>query len=253
MFVQGTPAEIEARCQDLRNGRSLLDFVGDSSKKLDKDLGPNDKDRLDQYFTSVRELETQLQRAEEWERKAKPKTAAPAPQDIKDDKQFIARIKLMFDMIRLAFESDSTRIVTLFINALGTHSIPGVQHETHSLTHHGNKPETIEELRRIEAAEFGALGTFLAGLAASKEGSATLLDRTAVLYGTCMGSANSHANSNLPVLLAGGGFRHAGHLAFDKTKNYPLPNLFVSILQRLGLEVGQFASSTGTMRGLELS
>jgi hypothetical protein len=253
MFVQGTPAEIEARCQDLRNGRSLLDFVGDSSKKLDKDLGPNDKDRLDQYFTSVRELETQLQRAEEWERRPKPKTAAPAPQDIKDDKQFIARIKLMFDMIRLAFESDSTRIVTLFINALGTHAIPGVQHETHSLTHHGNKPETIEELRRIEAAQFEALCTFLAGLAASKEGSATLLDRTAVLYGTCMGSANSHANTNLPVLLAGGGFRHAGHLAFDKTKNYPLPNLFVSILQRLGLEVGQFASSTGTMRGLELS
>jgi hypothetical protein len=80
-----------------------------------------------------------------------------------------------------------------------------------------------------------------------------LLDRTMVLYGTCMGSANSHANTNLPVLLAGGGFKHGQHLAFDTKKNYPLPNLYVSMLQRLGIEADRFASSTGTMRGLNLA
>jgi hypothetical protein len=252
MFIQGTPAEVDARCEELRLGRSLLDIVGDPARTLGTNLGPRDRDRLDQYFTGVRDLEQQLLKAEEWERKPKPKTAAPPPQDITDGKQLIARTKLMFDMVRLALESDSTRVVTLFVNALGVHAIAGVKNETHALTHHGNRPETIEELRRIEEAQFGALAHFLTGLAGAKEDGATLLDRTTVLYGTCMGSANSHANTNLPVLLAGGGFKHAGHVAFDTRKNYPLPNLFVSMLQRLGLEVDRLASSTGTMRGLGL-
>ena len=118
----------------------------------------------------------------------------------------------MFDMIRLALETDSTRLVTLFINTLGVATdIPGVEHETHTLTHHGNRPETLAELRTIEAAQFQALAGLLAGLKGTKEGGETLLDRTMVLYGTCMGSANAHSNVNLPVLLAGGGFKHAGH------------------------------------------
>lgn len=251
MFVQGTPAEIEARIADLRLGRSLLDFVDGSARSLKRDLGPGDRDRLDQYFTSVRELEVQLQQAEAWERKPKPKPTAPQPKDIDDPKALIARTALMLDTVRLALESDSTRIVTLFINALGTHAIPGVRHETHTLTHHGNKPETIEELKKIESAQFRVLADFFKGLTASKENGTPLLDRTAVLYGSCLGSANSHSNVNLPILIAGGGFKHRGHLAFDARKNYPLPNLFVTLLQRLGVEVDRFASSTGTLRGLE--
>ena len=121
------------------------------------------------------------------------------------------------------------------------------------MTHHGNRPEALDQLFKIESAQLKALNAFLAGLDKVKEGGESLLDRTMVLYGTPMGSANSHANTNLPVLLAGGGFKHAGHLAFDTKKNYPLPNLYVSMLQRLGLEIDRFASSTGTMRGLELA
>lgn len=251
MFVQGTATEVNARLNDLQKGKSVLDFVNDSAKRLQKDLGPKDRERLDQYFTSVRALESQLHESAEWEKKPKPVVKVPEPKDA-EMSQLVASSKLMFDMIRLALETDSTRLVTLFISTLGLKTdIPGVEHETHTLTHHGNRPETLAELRRIEEAQFKALAGLLAGLKGAKEGGQTLLDRTMVLYGTCMGSANAHSNVNLPVLLAGGGFRHAGLLAFDTTKNYPLANLYVSMLQRLGIEADKFASGTGTLRGLE--
>ena len=103
-------------------------------------------------------------------------------------------------------------------------------------------------LRRIEEAHFQALAEFFHDLKGSREQGIPLLERTACLYGANMGSANAHSNVNLPMLLAGGGFKHAGLLGFDTHKNYPLANLYVSMLQRLGLEIDKFASSTGTMR-----
>jgi hypothetical protein len=111
----------------------------------------------------------------------------------------------------------------------------------------------LAELRGKEEPQFDVLNAFLTSLKESKEEGQSLLDRTMVLYGTCMGSANSHSNVNLPVLLAGGGFRHGQHLAFDTENNYPLSNLYVSMLQRLGLPVEQFSTGTATMRGLELA
>jgi hypothetical protein len=252
MFVQGTPAEIDARVNDLRVGRSVLDFVNDSAKSLQRDLGPRDRERLDQYFTSVRELETQLVEAEAWEHRPKPQVAAPEPKDVADKNQLVQMLAQMFGVVRLAFETDSTRLVTVFINPFSmVPAIDGVTHETHSITHHGNRPETLAELALIEAAHFRALDELLTGFKTAQEQGSTLLDRTQVLFGSCMGNANAHSNVNLPVLLAGGGFRHGQHLAFDEKHNYPLPNLFVSMLQRLGMETDKFASSTGTMRGLE--
>jgi hypothetical protein len=252
MFVQGTAKEVTARLNDLQKGKSVLDFVNDSAKKLQRELGSKDRERLDQYFTSVRALETQLHESAEWEKKPKPVVKTAEPKDA-EKSHLVESSKLMFEMIRLALETDSTRLVTLFISTLGLKTdIPGVEHETHTLTHHGNRPDTLAELRRIEEAQFKGLAGLLAGLKSAKEGSETLLDRTMVLYGTCMGSANAHSNVNLPMLLAGGGFKHTGLLAFDTKKNYPLCNLYVSMLQRLGLEIDRFASSTGTMRGLEM-
>ena len=251
MFVQGTASEVEARVEDLRQGRSMLDFVSDSAKKLNGKVGPSDRERLDQYYTAVRELEKQLELGQEWERKPKPKAPAPEPTDIAESKKLTERIRLMLEVGRLGLETDSTRIITLFINTFSiVPEIQGVKQETHSLTHHGNRPEALEQLFQIESALFRELAKFLTSLNAAKEGSNTLLDRTMVFYGTPMGSANSHANTNLPVLLAGGNFKHAGHLAFEGKKNYPLPNLFVSMLQQMGLPVDRFSTSTGTMRGL---
>jgi hypothetical protein len=163
------------------------------------------------------------------------------PTDVDDSKEFVKKTKLTLDVVKLALETDSTRIVSIFIDTTVIHNI----------THHGNRPEVLAELRAHEEGQFGALAGFLKSLDGTKEEGQTLLDRTMVLYGTCMGSANSHSNVNLPVLLAGGGFKHGQHLAFDAKNNYPLTNLYVTMLQRLGIETSEFSTSKGTMTGLE--
>jgi len=243
LFVQGKPEEVEANVEALRQGRSMLDFTGDQAKRLSGSLSAADQQRLDQYFSSLRDLEKRLQSSQEWERKPKPKIDAPVPTDIDDGREFVKKTRLMFDVMKIALETDSTRVITLFIDTTVIHNI----------THHGNRPEVLAELSAKEGAQFDALNDFLTALTSVKEEGQTLLDRTMVLYGTCMGSANSHANNNLPVLLAGGGFKHGKHLAFDQKNNYPLTNLYVSMLQRMGLETGEFSTSKGTMAGLELA
>jgi len=158
----------------------------------------------------------------------------------------------MFDMLRLALQTDSTRFITCYISTF--HVVPkveGVRNETHSLTHHGNEPGKIAELRRIEEAQLRTFAELLQGLRDVEEANGTLLDNTMVLFGSGLGSANAHSSTNLPLVLAGGGFRHPGHLSFNEEHNEPMGNLFVTMLQRLGLEVDAFASSTGTLRGLE--
>ena len=220
----------------------MLDFVGDQSKRLNRSLSKTDQARMDQYLSSVRELEKRLQSSEEWEYKLKPKVTALPPEDIEDSREFVKKTKLMFDVMKLALETDSSRIISLFIDTTVIHNI----------THHGNRPEVIAELRSKEEGQFDVLNGFLNGLSEAKEEGQSLLQRTMVLYGTCMGSANSHSNVNLPVLLAGGGFKHGQHLAFDTKNNYPLSNLYLSMLHRLGIEAKDFSTSKGTMTGLEM-
>ena len=243
LFLQGKKEEIDANVEALKQGRSMLDFVGDQAKRLNRTLSKDDQRRMDQYGTSVRELERRLHSSEEWEYKPKPKVTATPPEDIEDNREFVKKTKLMFDVMKLALETDSTRIISLFIDTVVIHNI----------THHGNRPEAIAELRKKEEGQFDVLNGFLSALAETKEEGQTLLDRTMVLYGTPMGSANSHSNTNLPVLLAGGGFKHGQHLAFSTSNNYPLSNLYLSMLHRLGIEAKEFSSSKGTMTGLELA
>jgi len=243
LFIQGKKEEVEANVEAIKQGRSMLDFVGDQSKRLNRSLSKSDQSRLDQYFSSVRELEKRLHSAEEWEYKPKPQVTAKQPDDIEDHREFVKKTQLLFDVIKLALETDSSRIVSVFIDTVVIHNI----------THHGNRPEVLAELRAKEEGQFDALNGFLTSLSETKEEGQSLLDRTMVLYGTCMGSANSHSNYNLPVLLAGGGFRHGQHLAFDTKNNYPLSNLYLSMLHRLGVEAKEFSTSRGTMRGLEMA
>jgi Protein of unknown function (DUF1552) len=241
LFIQGKPAEVAATVEALRQERSMLDFVAEQSKRLNRSLSKADRQRMDQYLSSVRELEQRLHSLEQWEHRPRPKVNAQPPQDIDDIREFVKKTALMFDVIKLALETDSSRLISLFIDTTVIHNI----------THHGNRPEVLAELRSKEEGQFEALNEFLLSLNDTKEAGQSLLDRTMVLYGTCMGSANSHSNVNLPVLLAGGGFKHGQHLAFDQKINYPLTNLFVSMLQRLGIETNEFSSGRGTMRGLE--
>lgn len=250
LFFAGDAASIERQVEQLRVGRSILDTVADRAAALQKRLGPSDRDRIDQYFSSVREVEKRLLIAEEWERKPKPKTDAPPPTD---GEYLLDKLGAMFDLVRLALATDSTRLITLLIrlDGFGAH-IPGVSGESHNLSHHVGRPEKLAELKNLELAQFRELAGLLRRLNDTTEGEATLLDRTMVLYGSNLGNGNNHDTKNMPMLLAGGGFKHGRHLAFDKQNNYPLPNLFVSMLQRLGLETNKFASSTGTLSGLEL-
>ena len=255
LFVEDTDAGKAAATRRLKEDRSLLDSLRDQAKRLEKSVGAADRERLDQYFTSVRDLEQRLAKATDWVDRPKPKVTLTAPEEIKERDDLAKNERVMFDLVRLALETDSTRIVTVCLNtgSLTPRQIPSVKSMCHELTHHGGREEKLSELRRIEEAQFSALAEFMRGMSAAKEQGTSLLDQTSILYGTNMGSANAHSNDNLPVLLAGGGFKHAGHLAFDKKKNYPLTNLYVSLLQRLGCEAGSFSSGTSTMRGLEMA
>lgn len=255
LFVQGNAGEVEAQVQRLRDGRSVLDAVADRARRLERRLGSEDRHKLDQYFTSVRELEERLVKAEEWERLPKPQVDEQPPTDIEDRTQLIERTRLMFHMAQLAFETDSTRIIALTIdqNANPKVSLPGVTEGHHSLTHHGQRTDSVEQLKIIESAQMRVFGELLSNLRGVQEEGQTLLDRTMVLYGSNLGNANSHDNKNMPMILAGGGFRHGQYLKFDSKHNKPLPNVFVSMLQRLGIETDRFASSTGTMTGLEMT
>ena len=136
----------------------------------------------------------------------------------------------------------------------GGNSVPpvkGVTIDHHNLSHHGKDPAKIEQLRLIEEAEMQVVGDLLGKLKTKHEGGTPLLDKTMVLFGSNLGNANSHDTRNLPILLAGGGFKHGRHVAFDANKNTRLCNLFVTMLQRLGVETDAFGSSTGTLTGFE--
>jgi hypothetical protein len=252
LFVAGTAEEKAATMRRIEAGGSVLDLILDKAKRLEKSSAPEDRARLDQYFQSVRELETRLQRNIEWENRPKPKVDYPQPKDIADANEVIARSKLMFDLIRLALQTDSTRIVTLSLSTFSVvPHVPGVKSETHGLTHHGNEPDKIAELKKIEEAQIKAFAGLLQTFRNVTETSGTLLDYTQVLYGSCLGNANSHSNQNLPLILAGGGFKHGQNLAFNTTTNTPMANLFVTMLQGLGIEADKFSSSTGTLSGLK--
>jgi hypothetical protein len=252
LFVQGTPEEVEQRVDELGRGASILDFVLDDARRLERHLPSRDRQRLEQYCNSVRELEVRLGQSREWERKPKPAVDLQLPRTLPDDSEIQAQTDLMYDITRLALETDATRIVSIFLAPLRVKpKLPGITGETHGLTHHGGDPTKLALLQTVEEIVFGSFARLLDGLAGAPEAGGTLLDNTAVLFGSNLSNANSHDTTNLPIILAGGGFRHGQHLAFDKKNNMPLANLFVSMLQDYGLEVDAFASSTGTLTGLE--
>jgi hypothetical protein len=252
LFLTGTAKEVEAQVQKLRDGQSIMDTVNAQAKQLARGLGKRDGEKLDEYFTSVRELEQRLVKGEEWARRPKPKVDAAPPKDISDTADIIGRTRLMYDLIHLALQTDSTRLITLQV--FGTGLVPpieGVTEGHHNLSHHGKDPEKLDQLKAVELEEFKALAGLLTKLKSSQEDGTTLLDRTMVLFGSNLGNASSHDTKNMPVVLAGGGFRHGQHLAFDEKRNTPLCNLYVSMLHRLGVEAESFASSQGRLKGLD--
>jgi hypothetical protein len=248
LFLDGTPDEIKTQMRKLHEGRSIMDTVGEEAKRLEKRFGSADRDKLDEYFTSVREMEQRLQKAEAWVQKPKPKVDAQPPKDLQDEKDLIGRMNLLFDLVPLAFQTDSTRLITIMVQGRGdVPTIPGVKADHHNLSHHGQDPEKIAQLRLIETAQMTALNDLLDRLKAKKEGAKNLLDSTAVFYGSNLGNANSHDWHNLPLLLAGAGFKHGRHITGDAKNNTPMCNLFVRLMQNMGIETDTFGTSTGAL------
>jgi uncharacterized protein DUF1552 len=253
LFIEGKPDEVEAQKRRLQDGQSILDAVGEQAKKVQSGLGPRDRDKLDEYFSSVRELEQTLLSSEEWLKKPKPRVDAKPPQNVTNPTDLIAKTKVWFDLIHLALQTDSTRLVTLqLLGTSGVPPIPGISFGHHDLSHHGKDPTKIDQLKKLETEKMKTLRDFLKKLKETKEDGASLLDRTTVFFSSNLGDASTHAVKNMPIVLAGGGFKHGTHLAFDPKNSPPLCNLYVSMLQRLGLEIDKFGSSKGTLTGLEM-
>jgi len=259
LFLEGSAAEKEAQMRRIQDGQSIMDVVLDQTRRLTKTVGREDHQTLQQYFSSVRELEQRLVLAEDWATKPKPSVDMEPPTDIEDRADFTGRMRLMYDLIFLAFQTDSTRLIT-FCGAGGNEvvSLRGVDDGWHNLSHHGKDPDKIEKLAIIEREEMRLFAELLSRLDAVQEGDHTLLDQCAILLGSNLGNASSHNNTNLPVITAGGRMRHAGHLAFGEAGDAssgtpPLCRLFVSYLQHLGIETDQFSSGTGTMPGLAMT
>lgn len=255
MFVQGDAKEVQQQIHRLEERKSILDALLDDTRRVRKTLGKGDQTRFDQYLTSIREIEQRLELARRWELQPKPATDQPPPADIQDRKLFFEKFDLMLSMARLALESDSTRIVTLMVDAFATpafelHPDQNTTTDYHNLSHHGQADDKVRQLEDADQRQMMLLQKLFASLAETPAGEARLLDQTMVLFGSNMGDANTHVNTNLPILLAGGSLRHGQHLAFPHDNNRPLCDLFVTILQQLGIEVEAFGSSAGTLNEL---
>ena len=255
LFLEGTKDAVAAQMQKLREGRSIMDTVQGQAKRFGARVGAADRDKLDEYFTSIREMEQRLVLSEEWARKPKPKVDAQPPTDITEEKDLIGRMKLIFELVPLALQTDSTRVITILVQGRGdVPLVDGVTMAHHELSHHGQDPEKLKQLELIEKAEIHALGGLLTALKAKKEGNGSLLDNTMVLFGSNLGNSNSHDTKNLPLLLAGGGFRHGQHIALDTKNNTPFCNLFVQMIQRMNIEADSFGSSTkASVPGLQVA
>lgn len=247
LFVDDSPGERRRQAELIRRGRSVMDVVAGEASRLRRDVSAEDRDRLDNWFTSVRDLEQRLAANEAWTDRPKPKVSLKAPTQIPRNNE-VAVNGIFLDLVHMALVTDSTRFVTLHITGNSVNGIEGVSSSYHDLSHHGLDEEKLRQLAIVEAGQVRAWGVFVRKLKESG-----LLKETMTVMTSNLGNASSHNNLNMPVLFAGGGFRHGRHLAFDQKNNYPLPNLYLSALHRLGLEEKRFATTSSTMRGLDVA
>jgi len=247
LFLQGTPEEVEREAQSLNDGGSILDRLKSETSALRRRVSASDQQKLDAYFDAVRTAEQELGEVKAWQQRTKPTVDQARPDDVDDVADLIGRIKAMFYMIPLILETDSSRVVSVMIHDHGAiPQVQGVSVDHHNLSHHGQDDAKIGQLKRIETEIVEAFGGLLNELAARNDSDGNLLDSTTVLFGSNLGNANAHTSHDLPILLAGGGYQHGGHIVHEG-ENAPLCNLFVTLLQTMGVETDAFGQSTGTL------
>lgn len=222
---------------------SILDSVTGDARSLKRRIDREDREKLDEYFTSVREVEKQLQLNEQWAEVAKPE----APFEQPADRNMVEDLPLLYELIRLALMTDSTRIATLEIGGDFLPQHMGIKEGYHALSHHGKRQDAIDKLLVLEEYQLKHFAGFLRKLKETPDGDGSLLDQTSVLFGSGMGNGNVHSNYDLPVILAGGGHPHGEFKDFTREngERQRLCNLYVTVLQAFGLEREQFGNSDG--------
>ena len=240
----------------LDSGGSALDLVMDEAKSLQRRVTARDREKLGEYFSSIRDVEQQLQKQRQWLDKPSPKIDYPLPEfDPMAPDLSLECESIMYDLMTLALETDSTRVISFLVPGAGqVFSINGklLSAGYHGLSHHGNDQDKIAEYNKVGTEHVRRFGKFLRQLSERRDPDGKpLLDTTAVLYGSGMGNANTHNNSRLPVLVAGGGFKHGSHHAIDRdnpSATTPLlGDLYISLMQSMGMETGQFAGVNRNM------
>lgn len=244
LFVDDSPERKSQRSTENHLQDSILDSVLEDANRLSKHVNREDKEKLDEYFSSIRDVEKRLQARKKWANEPKPK----APFEKPSNSNTVEDLPMLYELIALALQTDSTRVATLEIGGCFLPQHLGIDKSYHSMSHHGNDEETIAHLVTLETYQIEQFNTFLNRLNSIKDGDKTLLDSTAVIFGSGMGSGHSHTNSDLPIILAGGGYRHG---EFRKVEGkginkVPLCNLYLEMAQRMGIESETFGTSTGT-------
>ena len=240
----------------LDSGRSVLDQVLNEARMLQKQVNARDRQKLDEYFSSVREVEKKVQKQRKWLEKPTPKVNFELPKfdPIAPDITLECET-IMYDLLALALETDSTRVISLLLPGSGqVFTINGQRLISgyHGLSHHGQDPDKVADFNKIGREHVSRFGNFVRRLKNAKDPDGqSILDTTAVLYGSGMGDANTHNNSNLPILVAGGPFKHGVHHAIDRgneTSTTPLlGDLFITLMQSMGVEVDRFAGAKRNM------
>ena len=241
----------EARAKRAAYRKSVLDVVAGDAAKLKEKLGQTDRQKLDEYFTSVREIETRIEQAEVQAKNARPNMEIPKgiPKDARE------HIRLMYDLMMLAFRTDSTRVITFMAANEGsnkTYPSVGVNEGHHELSHHRNEADKIEKLKKIDKYHIEQFAYFLQQLKSVKEGEGTLLDHSLLMFGNGLGDGNAHSHHNLPIILAGhggGSVKPGRYIKLERET--PLNNLFLSLFDRMGAPSDAFGDSNGRMSGLE--
>jgi hypothetical protein len=252
LFLDDSKSTAEKVEQQIGDGKSIMDFVQRQAKSLQPHLSQGDQGKLEEYFESVRETERRLVKSESWVHTPKPRVNVPAPQDPASPNELVTDLRNVCDMTHLAFQTDSTRVISFgYFRQDTVDDVPGLTNKHyHQLSHHGQVEDNIAQLKLIERELFKELKTFLTKLRDTKEGDSNLLERTTILITSNLGSGSSHSNRDLPVLLLGGRYSHGQHLTFEP--GAPLANLYVSILNQFGIADKTFATSTGPLKGLEV-
>jgi len=241
LFVSESPENQTRRTADNRLQASILDTVLGEAKSLSRRVNREDKDKLDEYFTSIRDVEKRLELRQRWASLPKPKPPFERPAN----RNKVEDLPLLYELIALALQTDSTRIATLEIGGDFLPQNLGIEKSYHGLSHHGNDEAAIKHLLTLEAYQIEHFGKFLNRLAKMNDGNRTLLDSTSVLFGSGIGDANTHRNSDLPIILAGGGYRHGEfkRLPASGPNKVPLCSLFIDLAQGMGVEIESFGSS----------